>query len=148
MSDINDRYLKIKTELRPFWESLVRAVHERGMYITGFVYGEVEPPDPAGPMLLRFGNVWAESPAEMFMIHWQLAQMAAQMESEGNMTREVMHMEPSDGFSGPSGLKTPNSLEIADMLVLSLLAVPVEAIPDHIQELVQKYADSRRPEGK
>ena len=74
MSDINDRYLKIKTELRPFWESLVRAVHERGLYITGFVYGEVEPPDPAGPMLLRFGNIWAETPAEMFLIHWQLAQ--------------------------------------------------------------------------
>ena len=148
MSDINDRYLKIKTELRPFWESLVRAVHERGLYITGFVYGEVEPPDPAGPMLLRFGNIWAETPAEMFLIHWQLAQMAAQMESEGNMTREVMHMEPSDGFSGPSGLKTPNSLEIADRLVISLMAVPFGDLPDHVIGLLDQYADSRKPEGK
>ena len=146
MSDINDKYLKIKTELRPFWEALVRAVHERGMYITGFVYGEVEPPDPAGPMLLRFGNIWAETPAEMFMIHWQLAQMAAQMESEGNMTREVMHMEPSDGFSGPSGLKPLDPLAIADKMALVLLATPSEMLPSPLLDILEEYVKTRKPQ--
>ena len=148
MTDIPDSYAKIKAELRPHWESLVRAVHEKGLYITGFIYGDAEPTDPAGPFLLRFGNVWAESPGEMFSIHYQLALMAAQLEHQGKMDREITHMEGGDESSVPSGPKTPTSLERADKLALALLAVPSDALPDHIQALLNDYAESRLAEKK
>jgi hypothetical protein len=144
--DIKDAYAKLKSELRPFYETLIREVHKRGLFITGFIYGDADP--NKDPMLLRFGNIWAHTPAEMFMIHWQLAQMAAQMETSGQIEREITSLEPSETLSLPAGPKGQTSEEIADRLVLALLATPLEMIPDQVSELVQQYAESRRPEKK
>lgn len=145
--DIKDEYERLKNELRPHWEALVRAAHERGLFVTGFVYCDRDP-NMEGPLLIRFGNVWGESPAEMFMIHWQLAQMAATAEQAGIMNREITPLDPSDELARPSGLKAPTPLEIADSLVLSLLAVPVEMMPDNVNEILKAYTESRKPEGK
>lgn len=148
MSDLPESYVKIKAELRPYWEALVRAVYERGLFVTGFVYGDTDPAEPTGPLLVRFGNMWSESPEEMFYTHYQLALMAARLESMGGMTREIINAKPSDGSEGISGPKPQTPQEIADRLVLALLAVPTDALPDHIQEFLNQYAESRRPEKK
>jgi hypothetical protein len=146
MSDIKDTYTKLQSELRPFYEALIRECYKRGLYTTGFIYADPDPKSVEGPFLIRFGNIWTDSPAEMFLIHWQLAQMAAAAEQAGNMDREITHMEPSDASPQISGPKGPNSLEIADMLVLSLLATPLEMLPDQVGDLLKQYAESRKPE--
>jgi hypothetical protein len=146
LSDIKDQYAKIKKELRPYYEKLIREVHKRGLYITGFIYGDMDM--NTAPMLIRFGNIYAPTPEDMFSIHRALAVMAAQMEITGQMEREITSMEPSDESTGNSGPKPQSSEEIADRIVLALLSAPVDLLPGNIDELLKQYADSRKPEIK
>lgn len=146
MSDIKDQYAKLKNELRPFYEKLIREVHKRGLFITGFIYGDTDM--STAPMLIRFGNIYAPTPEDMFSIHRALAIMAAQLEITGQMEREITNMEPSDESGGVSGPKPQSSEEIADRIVLSLLGAPIDLLPGNIDELLKQYADSRKPEHK
>ena len=129
--EINEDHRKILAAIDPLVRKLTLRVNDfPDLYFTGFIYKASDP-----PMLMTVGNL-ADSPEDTIRVHWILSHMAANMHAAGAYT-------DVDETTAPTG---PDSLAVADRLVLSLLAVPVEAIPDHIQELVQKYADSRRPE--
>jgi hypothetical protein len=141
MSDIRDTYDKIDASLKPHWDALVRAANGYGLMITGFIWGDPVPEDD-NPYLVRFGNVQTNTPQEMFAINYQLAVMAARLESEGRMERNM-----TDSGASPeiSGLDDPSPLAIADNLALTLLVAPPESIPTEVLEILSQYIKMRRP---
>jgi hypothetical protein len=136
-----DEYDKLDEELRPYWESLVRAAHAKGLLCTGFLYG-----DPAEafdyPYLVRFGNIETSSPMEAFNVHYHLAIMCAKLELSGQIERTVTSVDESAANPATEG---QSALEIADKLALTLLVAPTETIPAEVSEILDQYLKTRRP---
>jgi hypothetical protein len=139
--DIRKQYDAIDADLRPHWESLVHAAHAKGLLCSGFIWGD---PVPASEdiYMVRFGNVFASSPQEMFAIHYQLAVMAAKMELAGKMQRTET---PVDATESAPSTQTIKPLELADKLALILLIAPSDAVPAEVLEVLNQYLAARRP---
>lgn len=141
MGNIKDQYDKIDKDLLPYWNELVRAVNAKGLMVTGFVWGDPVPESDT-PYLVRFGNLYTATPHEMFAINYQLSVLAARLELDGQIERDLSTSNERNSGAAPQG---PNPLEIADKLALSLLAVPIGDAPTGLLELLDQYLKMRRP---
>ena len=117
-------------EIRPYIRALVKKATEMDLCITGFIYsGEPE------PFLTRFGNIY-NTGWEFVQIHGHLAAMAEQLRNKGNVTVDNLADEPN----------VESSSQIADKLAVALLATPLENIPAEVQQLLDRYLESRKIE--
>lgn len=140
--DIRKQYDELDEELRPHWEQLVRAVHAKGLMCTGFIWGD---PIPAldDPYVVRFGNLHASSPQEMFAIIYQLSVMCAKMEIAGKIERTVTPLDAPNGLPAP---QVSSALEIADKMALMLMITPSNEIPSQVMDVLGQYLAVRRPQ--
>ena len=139
--DIRKQYEELDEELRPHWEQLVRAAHAKGLMCSGFIWGDPVP-ESDDPYMVRFGNLQASSPQEMFAVHYQLAVMAVKLELAGKMESSVT---PADEAAAPQATETLGPLAIADKLALMLLIAPLEGIPAEVLDILNQYMQARRP---
>lgn len=141
--DIRKKYEELDEELRPHWEQLVRAAHIRGLMISGFIWGEPVPvTDADDPYMVRFGNLQASSPQEMFAIHYQLAVMCAKMELAGKIERTVTSVDEQESLGAT---QDQGPLEIADKLALMLMITPLDSVPSEVLGVLEEYLKVRRP---
>ena len=113
-------------------KALIKVTEAPGEFnFTGFIFKD----EPENPILIHISNLG--DPPEEFLVqlHYHLACLAAFLNDTGVT-------ETTDFGTAPSG-QTPE--EIADKLAISLMATPLENIPDEIKELVDKYLLSRQP---
>lgn len=98
-------------------------------YFSAFVWQD----DEKNPVLIHIGNTGYKG-NEFIQLHYQLAWMAAVIDAQGLVER-------SDVKSAPMS-QTPE--EIADKLAVALLGGIPEGASEEVQELVQKYLQSRK----
>lgn len=135
--EINDEHKKILKVIDPLVRKLTAKVSEyTDMCFTGFIYKSSDP-----PMLLQVGNI-TDTGANLVRVHWILSHMAAHMQATGEWAPASQYNE-SQPDSGP---KPPDPVSVADKLALALLSVPEENLPGHVLELLDQYAESRKPE--
>lgn len=98
-------------------------------FITAFIFKD----DPDNPILIHAGNVPVRG-EELIRTHYVLSCSAAELDIRNLLQR-------SEIKSAPEG-QTPE--EIADKLVVSLLGGIPDGASDEIQDLIQKYLQSRK----
>jgi len=121
---------ELHEKLDPAIREFVKKVDSLGLQTSALVFS------PDGDFLVRCGNAPHQG-RDLVKLHYCLSLICAQLEAQGYYARP----EPVSEGSGP----IPE--EIADRLVLALLAMPSEMIPDRVLDLALEYAGSRRPKG-
>lgn len=122
------REREIRAKLAPAIQKFVQVLDKMGLQVSALVF------DPEGDFLMRCGNAPAEG-RELVRLHYWLSLICASLEAAG-------YYERTEGVSGP---QPPDPQESADMLVLALLQMPPDLLPDRVLDLLQQYAESRKP---
>lgn len=125
------REKELQEKLEPAIRTFVQSVDKLGLQTSALIF------DPEGDFLIRCGNAPHQG-RELVRLHYFLSLVCANLEEAGYYDRS----ELSDEGPSPSA---PDPQEKADRLVLALLQVPSEMLPDRILELAREYAESRRP---
>jgi hypothetical protein len=120
------REREIRAKLEPAIQKFVQVLDKMGLQVSALVF------DPEGDFLMRCGNAPAEG-RELVRLHYWLSLICASLEAAGYFQR-------LDGESGP---QPPDPQESADRLVLALLQMPKEMVPERVLQLVDAYVNSR-----
>ena len=119
-----DKQAKITPAIRDF----VSAIEKAGLVTSALIF------DPEGDFLIKCGNAPQEG-KEFVRLHYFLSLVVAQLDASGHFSRTEVDL-PSD--------TSENAQNVADRLVMALLSMPAEMLPDRIVTLAQEYADTRK----
>lgn len=125
------REKELQEKLEPAIRAFVQNVDKLGLQTSALIF------DPDGDFLIRCGNA-PHTGRDLVRLHYFLSIVCASLEESGHYDRS----ELSDEGPSPS---TPDPQEKADRLVLALLQVPPELIPDRVLDLAREYAEARKP---
>lgn len=116
----------------PYVEQASRKVQDSPngpFYFSAFVWRD----DEENPILIHVGNTPYRGD-DFIRLHYQLAWVSAMIDAQGRVERSDIKPAPMT--------QTPE--EIADRLAVTLLGGIPEGVSDEVQELVQKYLQSRK----
>jgi hypothetical protein len=121
-----DKQAKITPAIRDF----VSAIEKAGLVTSALIF------DPEGDFLIKCGNA-AQEGKEFVRLHYFLSLVVAQLDASGHYTKDDVDL--------PADIDTSeNSRNVADRLVMALLSMPAEMLPERIVTLAQEYADARK----